>query len=425
MVFTDTEAAPAGRPSPSVDRTRAPVAAIAVSLEVLAFLVMVTTGGSPGWRALRALAVMGVGAAALLVERHAPRLGRGVMELILAVVGITAGAGIGVMHLVKADVTASGMAGIVALPCGIVLLVSSARLLWAVTPGWWRLLGIPLSVALVEFAFIPFTAAVYATNPPATPLSAATPADFGIAYQNATLLTADHVRLSGWYIPSHNGAAVVLLHGSGSNRTAVLQPAAVMAKAGYGVLLYDARGHGRSAGSGMDLGWWGDLDIRAAVDWLAGRPDVSAGRIAAVGMSMGGEEAIGAAASDSRLRAVVAEGALWRGSMDTGWLSRSFQGEIERAMISVQTAVTGLLTSAAQPLSLEEAVKKMAPRPLILIAGKPELRGDRYLRDASPTNVQLWELPNTPHISGLARHPVEWQQRVIGFLDSALAVGSR
>ena len=75
--------------------------------------------------------------------------------------------------------------------------------------------------------------------------------------------------LSGWYVPSRNGAAVVLLHGAGSTRSAVLPHAVVLADDGFGVLLYDARGHGRSQGRAMDFGWYGDLGVAAAQVWTA------------------------------------------------------------------------------------------------------------------------------------------------------------
>jgi pimeloyl-ACP methyl ester carboxylesterase len=219
---------------------------------------------------------------------------------------------------------------------------------------------------------------------------------------------------------SRNGAAVVLLHGAGSTRTSVLDQASVLARHGYGVLLVDARGHGQSAGNAQDNGWWGNSDTSSAVTWLEARPDVVGGKIGVVGISMGGEEAIGAAGADPRIRAVVTEGAIWRGAMDDGWLPHSFTGYVDRASLSVQTAVTSLLTSAPTPPSLTSSLKATAPRPVLLIAGKPELQGDQRLRDASPANVTPWKLPDTGHTAGLATHPAAWEAHVIGFLDQAL-----
>ena len=66
----------------------------------------------------------------------------------------------------------------------------------------------------------------------------------------------------------------------------------------------------------MDFGWYGDRDVNGAVQFVARQADVGNGRILAVGLSMGGEEAIGAAASNPRICGVVAEGATGRTAAD-------------------------------------------------------------------------------------------------------------
>jgi uncharacterized protein len=340
--------------------------------------------------------------------------------LALALAAVCAGAAIGVVRLVKEDVGATSLLFLVVLAGGLALLGALVVHWWRATPGWWRLLGIPAAFLLLQFVLLPVTTAVYATHPPAFPAGSATPADHGLSASDVDLTTSDGVRLAAWYLPTHNGAAVVLMHGSGSTRSSLLDHAAVLARHGYGVLAVDARGHGDSGGTAMELGWHGDQDVGAAVTWLAHRPEVGPQRIGAVGLSMGGEEVIGAAASDPRIRAVVAEGALWRGAMDDGWLPTDLQGGIQRIELTVQTAVERLLSDAPQPVSLRRAVEAIAPRPVLLVAGAPEVVGDRYIRAAAPGSVELWELPDTPHTAGLATHPAQWSSRVTGFLDRAL-----
>ena len=100
--------------------------------------------------------------------------------------------------------------------------------------------------------------------------------------------TADGVRLSAWYLPPRNGAAVLLLPGAGSTRAAVLGQGAVLARHGYGALLLDGRGHGRSGGHAMDFGWWGGRDIAAAVSFLAHQPGISPGKGCPAGRVHGG-----------------------------------------------------------------------------------------------------------------------------------------
>ena len=155
----------------------------------------------------------------------------------------------------------------------------------------------------------------------ATPCAGrARPADRGLSSSNAEFVTVDGVALSGWYLPSTNGAAVVLLHGASSTEPPCWTMPPSLPTHGYGVLLYDARGHGRSGGTAMDFGWYGDLDIAAALSYLESRPEVDPARLGAVGVSMGGEQVVGAAATDTRIRAVVGEGVTGRGFADKGWL---------------------------------------------------------------------------------------------------------
>ena len=76
--------------------------------------------------------------------------------------------------------------------------------------------------------------------------------------------TRDGLALEGWYIPSRNGAAVISFPG----RKGPQRQARMLARHGYGVLLFDRRGEGRSEGEPNGLGWGGDEDIKAAIAYL-------------------------------------------------------------------------------------------------------------------------------------------------------------
>jgi len=312
------------------------------------------------------------------------------------------------------------------LTAGVVLLAAGGACIVRVANRWWRL---PVAVAALTVAVVALWAgaqAVAATNVPRTQIRSATPADRGYSNQDVAFETADGVRLSGWYLPSANRAAVVLLHGAGSTRSDVLGHAVVLARHGFGVLLFDARGHGRSRGRAMDFGWYGDQDIAGAVSYLQDRPEVDGNRIAAVGMSMGGEEVIGAAASDARIRAVVAEGATNRVAADKEFLSEvyGFRGRVQQRLEWLTYNTTDLLTDAHQPIALRDAARTAAPRPILLIAAgnmPDEANAGRYIRQAAPGSVQLWQVPNTGHTQALATHPAEWEQHVGAFLAAALS----
>ncbi len=247
----------------------------------------------------------------------------------------------------------------------------------------------------------------------------------GLEHREVTTTTTDGVTLSAWYVPSANGAAVVLRHGAGSTRTDTLDHAVALAEQGYGVLMMDARGHGLSSGRAMDFGWYGDEDIRAGVDVLASQPEVDPGRIGVVGLSMGGEEAIGAAAADPRIRAVVAEGASQRMPADKAWLSEVYgaQGTVQEQLDRITYGVTDLLTPADPPTALRRAAELAAPTPILLIAAgevPDEEHAAAWIQAGSPETVTVWVVPGAGHIGGLRTVPEQWVDRVTGFLDDAL-----
>jgi uncharacterized protein len=338
------------------------------------------------------------------------------------------GAGVASGHLAKDGLDAAAVLAIIVLATGVVLLGWGATALVRAMPGWWRLLAGPGVVVLLWFVLWPLTIAVYATSLPPGLAGAATPATYGLAYQDVAFSTADGARLSAWYIAPRNGAAVVLLPGAGSTRIAVLGQAAVLARHGYGALLVDTRGHGQSGGHAMDFGWWGGRDIAAAVSFLARQPGVHAGTIAVLGESMGGEQALAAAGSDPRIRAVVAEGATGQQLADRGWLPGGIDGVLQRGMEWVQYTAAGLLSGAPRPASIRDGIRTAAPRPVLIIAGgavADEPVAAWWFQAASPATVQVWVVPHAGHTQGLATAPRAWEAHVISFLNAALQPSPR
>jgi pimeloyl-ACP methyl ester carboxylesterase len=226
-------------------------------------------------------------------------------------------------------------------------------------------------------------------------------------------------------IPSANHAAVILLHGAGSNRTATLAQAVVLARHGYGVLMVDARGQGRSGGRGMDIGWYGDQDVGGGLAFLQHRPDVDPTRIAALGLSMGGEEAIGAAAAHRDIRAVIAEGATQRTAADkSGWLPGGIAGSIQRGLDRLTYGMTALLTPAEQPIQMHDAIAKASGTPFLLIAAgrrTDETKAANYFRSAAPGRVWVWTAPGANHTGALETDPQQWESQVITFLNRTLS----
>ena len=423
MTGKDTEVIPQPRHEQVPPRSRPPVVLVVMAVEGAALAVLAGLDGSAVWQVARVLVILAVTAGAVLFTGRAGRAGRGAIALLFGIVGTVAGAGVGSARLAKAGLDTAPVLAVIVLVAGLFLLIWGAVALVRAVPGWWRLLAIPVALAVLQFVLLPLTEAVYATNLPPGQLGTGTPARYGLTYQDVAFRTADGVRLSAWYIPSRNGAAVVLLPGSGSTRTAVLGQAAMLARHGYGALLVDGRGHGLSGGHAMDFGWWGGRDLAAAVSFLARQPGVQAGKIAVLGESMGGEQALAAMGADPRIRAVVAEGAEGQQYADRGWRPHDITGVIDRGVDWVQYTAAGLISGAPRPMSIPDAIRAAALRPVLIVAGgtvASEPVAARWFRAASPATVQVWVVPHAGHTQGLATAPQAWEAHVIGSLNAAL-----
>jgi hypothetical protein len=159
------------------------------------------------------------------------------------------------------------------------------------------------------------------------------------------------------------------------------------------------------------------------VDFLRHRPDVDPDRIGGIGLSVGGELMLQAAAENDGLSAVVSEGAGTRSlkeemvDYDGRTLLRGFH-----AMLAKQAGIA-LFSDELPPPSLVDVVPRIAPRPALLIwapnGGNRETMTPVYQRLIGPS-ANVWAMDDVRHIKGLQTHPEEYERRVVGFFDDAL-----
>ena len=121
----------------------------------------------------------------------------------------------------------------------------------------------------------------------------------GVAHEEVRIPAGGGRELAAWWIPSRNGVAALLVHGSGGSRARVAAHARMLARHGYGVLALDLPGNGESDGHSNGLGDNAQPAITTALDYLQARPGVD--RMVGYGVSMGGEVLLEAAARDTRL----------------------------------------------------------------------------------------------------------------------------
>jgi len=282
---------------------------------------------------------------------------------------------------------------------------------------------------------------------------------------------SDGIRLDGMLYtpqdiaPGERRAAAVLLAGFTYLKSLLLPDIAkALNAAGYPALVFDYRGFGDSDGPRWRLLPTEQVaDARAALTFLADQPQVDPERMVLVGVSLGGANAIAAAAMDPRVSAVVTiaspgNGERWLRALRRYWewdefLARLAADRSRRVRSGESTRVHPLEIVPPDPesesfferiytefpemrceLPLESAealiefrpdeqVARLAPRPLLLIHGTadrlvpPDESRHLYEQAGSPRRLEL--LPGVGHFDWVMAGSNGFRQvmqRVIDFL---------
>jgi uncharacterized protein len=384
--------------------------------------LLLPAGGVPLTRHGLALAIAVATTVAAIVSFRSMRPGaRAVTAFTFGVLAMVNG-GRHAHHLVYEGATANDITGLLALLAGVVLVglaawipfrhrgeggASRARR-WAI-----RVALVPLALLAVVFFFMPVGMAIVDIHS-LTKAVGSPPA----GYETVRLTTSDDLELDAWYRPSRNGAAVLMLSGGSGDIRGTLRHAKMLARHGYGVLLFSGRGTGGSDGTVNSYGWGREKDAAAALDYLATRDDVQPGRVGALGLSTGADMAIDVAARRDDVKAVVADGTAAIGFED---VKEYTSNPVTRLNGFVMFKALEIIQGRSGPdASLADQIARSRAQHLLIAAGEIEKSwGEMYDR-AGGARVDLWSLPHATHTAALRQYPREYERRVAAFFDAQL-----
>ena len=357
-----------------------------------------------------------------------PRLragARACVALTFGALALAAGIVDGVRHVVINTISGDDVTPCLSVLAGAVLVALGALTLWRTRRRdasrlrryVRRALKFALAAVVTVLGIVPIGVAILATHVARAPVPAA---NLGAPYRAVSFTSSDGLKLLGWYVPSRNGAAVIVSPG---RSPAVQEHAQMLIRHGYGVLVFDRRGEGQSQGDRNMYGWSGDRDVLGAVAFLQRQPDVHQGRIGGLGLSAGGEMLLQAAAETTGLKAVVSEGAGRRSLREH--LHIPGLGAVQKWFTPwvVQTGALMVTSNRSAPPYLGDLVERIAPRPILLIRALHGLDDESlnrvYYADARQPKA-LWEVAQGGHTGALNALPAQYEARVVGFFDRAL-----
>jgi esterase/lipase len=348
-----------------------------------------------------------------------PRLRAGLRAAVafaLGGLGIVNGA-LHLIHVTEHGASGSDITGVVAVAAGAVLVG-----LAAVIPirhrgegsAVSRLVAVPVAVVALFFVLVPVGMGIVASHKWREPVGEPP----GPAYAEVGFRASDGLRLAGWYRPSRNGAAVLVVHGGSSDRKGSVAHARMLAAHGYGVLLYDARGRGESDGTENNYGWDWPKDIAGALAFLREREDVDPERIAALGLSTGADALLEVAGTGDGLAALVSDGAA----------AASFADGQNLNGTGIHSVPSWLMFSTIRVLSgdppgppLADLVPRIDEPTLLISAGTDIERDFNVLYDRVARGpVEHWNLPRAHHTDAIYEQRDAYERRVVAFLDREL-----
>jgi alpha-beta hydrolase superfamily lysophospholipase len=294
----------------------------------------------------------------------------------------------------------------------------------------WTLLRLPLAALFISVVVICIGGILLCEATVHMPPNGIEPSDTAnarrIANRSRTTLEEVHITsteglaLNGWSFRSAAAGAepVILLHGQGDTRRGMLGIAEFLLRAGYQVLIPDARGHAGNDGMLASYGFRETGDISRWVKWLDA--SVKSECIYGVGVSMGAAILLQSLPSEPKICAVVAEspfsnfhdiGVYRAGSLlgNTTLLPRAFVA----AGFTYARMRYGLDFTGVSP---EDAITHTTT-PVLLIHGSADtnipIAQSRIIQKRRPKDTELWEISGARHVQCYAKAGAEYESRVI------------
>lgn len=240
----------------------------------------------------------------------------------------------------------------------------------------------------------------------------------------------DGALMRGWkVIPTNpNGSWVLAFHGVADNRVGIVLQSEVLLRAGYSIVMMDARAHGDSEGAMATYGWLERSDTRAIVDALVSTEHPA--HVFALGESMGAGIALQSAGVDSRIEAVVAEAPFaslreasydYAGLQEYPVLGKTLFAPGASLMLARGQAIAGF---SATDVSPEKAVVSRAFPVLLICDGADTTLPCRHaerIYAAARGPKSLWIVPRAFHTGALGYQPREFERRVLQFFANPQA----
>ncbi len=263
----------------------------------------------------------------------------------------------------------------------------------------------------------------------ALPVDQHDPAETGLPFDLVHFTTSDKVTLTGWWFPyPDSNRTIIQLHGFAGSMDPDIKYVPHLHAAGYNVLTFDFRAHGRSTGHLGTIGALESNDVKAAIDFVCSKGIKAIGLL---GFSMGGRAAVLSAPENPQVRAIVCDGGPARlVTAITGKLTRDnlpywLASTYAYCAVGGASLLSGINLFSEEPLHRASRLQSIPS--LFIYGGRDPFITNREIdrmTTSTGSRATLWLVPEAGHRNIEKYRPQEYLDKVLSFFVNTLETPS-
>lgn len=288
----------------------------------------------------------------------------------------------------------------------------SETVMWSLV---WVLLGV-----LGTYGLALWLVAKFSVSPVRIP-KWISPGQMGFAQEAVELMSADGLKLRGWWSEAEGDLVVIFGHGYLMNRCEFV-PFLMTLNPRPSGFFFDFRAHGTSQGKTCSFGPKEAADVQAALAWVRARKPGA--RVVYVGSSMGAAAGVLALSpSPDAVDGLVLDGCYARLDEAAGaWWQFMGAGAFLSFLLTPASRIGQMLTGTnPKSVDIEAELRAFAGKPVMLLNGDrdplvPKASAERLARAVGETAEMVF-FPGSTHGAARLEHPQAYVGALQRFLD--------
>lgn len=253
------------------------------------------------------------------------------------------------------------------------------------------------------------------------------PSQFKLPFEDVSFKNKSGIELKGWFIPAavKSDKTIMFLHGWGLNKGDILANTFFLREKGFNLFYFDFRSSGASEQGPSSIGYFETEDAQSALDYLQNAYPEQTKHIGLYGLSMGAAVAVYTAAHNKQIECLLIEACYYSYEKVVARWARLHKHVPYFPLVAlILFFVRKRLGVNPEDYCPKNNIRKIAPRPILIITGKLDNLAPRHDARAlfleARHSKQLWLVPEATHTDCSQTAGPFYQERLAEFFTKNL-----